>query len=264
MAVWAPSQYERFADQRNRPFFDLLGRVDAEKSSLVVDLGCGNGPLTLAAAQRWPGARVVGVDSSGDMLDRARDLDTDGRVEWVQADVARWDLTGAGAPDVIVSNATLQWVPGHLDLIPGWLDALRPGGWFAMQVPGNFRAPSHVAIREVAAAQPRGAELTAALRADPVAEPPAYAEVLASRCAHLDVWETTYLQVLDPAGEQDAPVLEWVKGTALRPLLDLLEGAEREAFLADLRDRLAHEYPRAAYGTPFPFRRIFAVGQVAA
>ncbi|WP_342803857.1 methyltransferase domain-containing protein [Luteipulveratus flavus] len=263
MAVWDPAQYERFADHRTRPFFDLLDRVGAENPSLVVDLGCGNGPLTLAMAQRWPAARVVGVDSSVDMLERARALDRDARVEWVHADVAAWDLAAVGSPDVVISNATLQWVPTHRELVPRWLEALVPGGWFAMQVPGNFAAPSHVAIREVAAAQPRGAELTAALREAPVGEPASYADLLAPSCPRLDVWETTYLQVLDPAGEQDAPVLEWVKGTALRPLLDLLKGAEREAFLDDLRARLAREYPRSAYGTPFPFRRIFAVGQVA-
>ncbi|AKU15910.1 methyltransferase domain-containing protein [Luteipulveratus mongoliensis] len=263
MTTWDPAQYERFADHRTRPFFDLLGRVGAENPSLVIDLGCGNGPMTLAAADRWPDARVIGVDSSADMLERARDLDADGRVEWVEADVAAWDLSGVGAPDVIVSNATLQWVPSHRELIPTWLEALRPGGWFAMQVPGNFAAPSHVAVREVAAAQPRGPELTAALREAPVDDPVAYADLLAGRCPHVDAWETTYVQVLDPGGEQPSPVLEWVKGTALRPILDRLDTEEQAAFLAELGTRLGHDYPRRSYGTPFPFRRIFAVGQVA-
>ena len=264
MPSWDPTQYERFAEQRQRPFRDLLSRIRVESPRLIVDLGCGNGLATVDLAQRWPQARVIGLDSSADMLDRARTLEGADRIEWMQEDVTRWDPTGVGAPDVIVTNATLQWVPGHLELIPQWLDALAPGGVFAMQVPGNFDAPSHRVIREVAAEQPRGAELTAALRHNrPVFDPQEYAEVLATVCPHLDVWETTYLQVLDPQAQQECPVLEWVKGTVLRPLLDLLEGAEREVFIDQLTRRLEEAYPRQSYGTPFPFRRIFAVGQKA-
>ncbi|TWE11807.1 methyltransferase domain-containing protein [Rudaeicoccus suwonensis] len=261
MATWDPKQYERFADLRNRPFIDLISRISAENPSYVYDLGCGNGPLTLMLAARWPTATVTGVDSSADMLRRAREVDGAARVAWQQADVADW-APGAGIqPDVIVTNATLQWVPGHLSLIAGWLDWLAEGGWFAMQVPGNFDAGSHRIIREVARAHDRAADLEGALREDPVATPEEYAEVLATACGHLDVWETTYLQILDPAGDQRSPVLEWVKGTALRPLLDVLEGAEQEEFIAELIERFDAEYPRHEYGVPFPFRRIFAVGR---
>ncbi|UIJ34865.1 methyltransferase domain-containing protein [Allobranchiibius sp. GilTou73] len=260
MATWDPTQYERYADLRTRPFLDLLARVPHHDPKVVLDLGCGNGIATLIAAERWPDATVVGVDDSVDMLRKAADRDTAGRVRWVEADVATVDVGAYGRPDVILTNATLQWVPGHLDLIPRWLESLAESGVFAMQVPGNFDAPSHRIIRETAREQQRGAELVGLLRADPVSEPQGYADVLAAAGARLDVWETTYLQVLDAAGEQDHPVLEWVKGTALRPLLDVLDPAETRAFLADLADRLNAAYPRAAYGVPFPFRRIFAVG----
>ncbi len=261
MPAWDPTQYEIFGAQRSRPFHDLLGRIPAGDPGLILDLGCGNGPMTLTLAQRWPSARVIGVDSSDGMLRRAGELDSDGRVEWVQADVGTWDVATFGPPDLIVTNATLQWVPGHLALIARWLGALAPGGAYAMQVPGNFDAPSHRLIRQVAAEQPRGEELTARLRhARPVAEPQEYAEALAAACAHVDVWETTYLQVLDPQGQSANPVLDWVKGTALRPLLDVLEGEERDVFLAQLSVRLERAYPRRPYGVPFPFRRIFAVG----
>ena len=260
MSIWDPTQYERFADLRTRPFLDLLARIPHDEPHLVLDLGCGNGIATLRAAERWPDATVVGIDDSAAMLRAAAERDAGGRVRWVEADVATVDVGAYGRPDVILTNATLQWVPGHERLIPGWIGSLAASGVLAMQVPGNFDAASHRIIRETARAQPRGAELGALVRADPVAEPQGYADVLARECAHLDVWETTYLQVLDAAGEQEHPVLEWVKGTALRPLLDVLDPAETRVFLAELAARLDAAYPRAAYGVPFPFRRIFAVG----
>ncbi|NNG37695.1 methyltransferase domain-containing protein [Flexivirga sp. ID2601S] len=261
MATWDPAQYERFADHRNRPFHELIRRVDAQSPSQVVDLGCGNGPLTLSLADRWPDAAIVGLDSSPEMIERARAVDENARVHWQLADVAAWEPDAAAPAEVIVTNATLQWVPGHLPLIDRWLRALPDGGWFAMQVPGNFDAPSHRVIREVATELDRAGELTGALRDAPVASPQEYADVLAAHCGHVDVWETTYVQVLDPQGTQGNPVLEWVKGTALRPLLDVLDGAERGRFLAEVDERLAAAYPRRSYGTPMPFRRIFAVGR---
>ncbi len=265
MARWDPTQYEVYAAHRSRPFDDLLARIPHRDPRLIVDLGCGNGPMTLAMADRWPAARVVGVDNSEGMLGRARELDAAGRVRWVRADIAEWDVASLGEPDLVVTNAALQWVPGHQELIPRWLAALAPGGAFAMQVPGNFDAPSHRIIREVAAARERGGELTGRLRHDhPVGEPQDYADLLAPFCERVDVWETTYLQVLDPAGQSAHPVLDWVKGTALRPLLDVLAGDELDAFLTDLAARLREAYPRRPYGTPFPFRRVFAIGAKAA
>lgn len=264
MPTWDPHQYERFDDLRNRPFFDLTERIGARDPGLVVDLGCGNGPLTLSLASRWPSATVIGVDSSPEMLARAADLDTDGAVRWMQADAAEVALSTWGAPDVVVTNALLQWVPTHRELIRGWLTRIRPGGWFAMQVPGNFDAPSHRIIREVAARRPDAQRLLADYRmSSPVDDPLDYADLLAAGCDHVDAWETTYLQLLDPAGEQESPVLEWVKGTALRPLLDKLAGEARQQFLDEVAVELGRAYPRRAYGVPFEFRRIFAVGRVA-
>ena len=262
MTSWDPHQYARFADHRNRPFFELVNRVAATAPQLVVDLGCGNGPLTLALADRWPDARIVGVDSSAPMLAAARELDTGARVEWVEADLTTWRTAGLGAaPDVIVTNAALQWVPGHLELIGGWVAGLADDGWFALQVPGNFGAPSHRLMREVAALQPRAAELGAALARAGSAEPATYLQVLASAGCEVDAWETTYEQVLDPAGEQENPVLEWVAGTGLRPALDLLaDPVERAAFLEPYAAALLTAYPRTPVGVVLPFRRVFAVG----
>lgn len=256
MPHWSPAQYEKFGGHRARPFFELVARVEADPD-LVVDLGCGNGPLTLSLAQRWPQARIIGVDSSASMLERARELDPDGRVEWVEADVASYEIDGR--PDVIVTNATLQWVPVHRELIPRWADSLADGGWFAMQVPGNFGAPSHRLLRELTRAEfgaQRAAQLT---REAPVAEPVDYARLLAACGLVPDAWETTYVQVLDCVAGQRHPVLEWMKGTALRPVMDEL-GDRAEEFLDELDQRLAHAYPPADGSVYFPFRRIFAVG----
>jgi len=262
---WDPEQYAVYGTERGRPFGDLLARVRADAPAVVVDLGCGDGPLTLGLARRWPRARVIGVDSSAQMLRRAKEHDTDGRVEWVEGDLHTWQPSSlATGIDVMVSNAALQWVAGHTLLIPGWVESLNPGGWFAMSVPGNFDAPSHTLLREVVSRAPRGAELGPRLRGpDSVGDPATYAAVLAGLCREVDAWETTYLHILDPAGQQDSPVLEWTKGTALRPVLDVLTGEqERAQFLAEYADALAAAYPRQPFGTAMPFRRVFAVAHV--
>ncbi len=261
--AWDPHQYALFGSHRGRPFVDLLGRVAATEPDVVVDLGCGDGPLTLSLTDRWPDARVVGVDSSPQMLAAAREHDEQGRVDWVEGRAEDWDPGSLGAPiDVLVSNAALQWVPGHLDLFPRWVDALVPGGWFALQVPNNVDAPSHALMREVAARQPRATELARPLeRVGNIVAPHAYLRAMAELGLDPDVWETTYEHVLDPEGAQRSPVLEWVRGTGLRPALDVLTGdEERQAFLAEYAEALDAAYPREPHGVVLGFRRIFAVG----
>jgi len=260
--TWNPGQYEKFSSHRRRPFADLTSRVGASAPEVVVDLGCGPGPLTLSLVSRWPRARIIGVDSSAEMLDQARRTDRLERVEWLRSDAESWDPAQVGAPiDVIVTNALLQWVPSHRELIPGWVRALAPGGWFAMQVPGNFNAPSHALLREVAARSPRADELLARLRGgDAVSEPAAYVALLAGLGCDVDAWETTYQHVLDPGGDQRGPVLEWTKGTALLPVFDVLKDeGERAEFVAAYGDALLQAYPRQSFGTVLAFRRIFAV-----
>ena len=260
---WDPAQYARFSAERGRPFADLVARVAAQDPRLVVDLGCGNGPLTLGLAQRWPRARVVGVDSSAAMLEAARVLDPAGRVEWLEADLAEWDVTSLGqAPDVVLTNATLQWVPDHLSLLQRWVQALRPGGWFAMQVPANFGEPSHRLMREVARSHPAAERLLPVLGRAAVAEPSDYIEALVAPGGEVEVWETTHHHVLDPEGLVANPVLEWVRSTGLRPVLEVLaDDEERRAFIDDYDARLRAAYPRRAHGVVFPFRRLFAVAQ---
>lgn len=263
--MWDPQQYALFQDHRARPFADLLARVDATRPRLVVDLGCGDGTLTTTLARRWPGARVVGVDSSPQMLATARAHDTDGSVTWVDARAQDWDPAALGAPvDVLLSNALLQWVPGHLDLLPRWVEALAAGGSIALQVPGNLDAPSHRLMREAAARQPRAAALATRLDRSAAAVGPAtYLTALTRLGLAADVWETTYLHVLPARRGARHPVLEWVRGTGLRPALDVLDDPdELEVFLDDYEAELERAYPRGPAGVVLPFRRVFAVGRL--
>jgi len=260
--IWNPQQYEKFSDYRRRPFAELMSRVGASSPEIVVDLGCGAGGHTLSLAARWPHARIIGIDYSAEMLDQARRNDSRDRVEWVRADVESWDPGQLAAPiDVCVCNSLLQWVPSHVRLIPRWIAALAHGGWFVMQVPGNFNAPSHTLLREVAAKSPRAAELLPRLgRSEAVSEPAVYFFLLASLGCDVDAWETTYQHVFDTGAFRDEPVLEWTKGTALLPVFEVLtDEGERADFVAAYGSALLQAYPRQSFGTLFALRRIFAV-----
>jgi trans-aconitate 2-methyltransferase len=251
--TWDPALYLDFNDHRSRPFHDLLARVGAAAPRRVVDLGCGPGHLTAVLAARWPAADVWALDSSPEMVAAARERG----VAAERADVADW--SPSPDTDVVITNAVLQWVPSHPLLLPRWMAALPRGAWFAMQVPGNFGAPSHALIRELLA-EPRWRGSVEVRGEKAVPEPAEYAELLAAHAAHVDVWETTYLQRL--TGEE--PVLQWVSGTALRPVRDALSAADYAAFRAELAPRLRAAYPSRADGsTWFPFRRIFAVAHKA-
>lgn len=248
--TWDPTLYLAFDDHRARPFHDLLARIGATTPRRVVDLGCGPGHLTQVLAARWPGAAVSALDSSAEMVAAARERG----VEAEQADVATW--TPPPDADVVVTNAVLHWVPGHLDLLPRWLAALPSGAWFALQVPGNVAAPSHALVRKLLA-QPRWAGRVE-VRADTVPEPVRYADVLATAAADVDVWETTYLHRLTGPD----PVLHWISSTALRPVRDALPPQDYAAFRDELAPRLRAAYPARPDGTTwFPFRRVFAVAR---
>lgn len=256
---WDPERYLTYADERGRPFLDLISRIQATRPARVVDLGCGPGNLTRILAERWPGADVVGVDSSPEMVVRAREADAaepgSGQPRFEVADLRQWR---APEPvDVLVSNATLQWVPGHLDLLPELVAQVRPGGWFAFQVPGNFDGASHALLHELGE-DPRFAEYLDQIARPASHGPEVYLELLAGLGCGVDAWETTYLHVLQ--GE-DA-VFTWVSGTGARPTLQALPERLREEFVTDYKARLREAYPTCPHGTVLPFRRVFVVAQV--
>lgn len=257
---WDPGQYLRYADERGRPFADLLGRIGVEAATRVIDLGCGPGNLTRGLIEFWPQARITGVDSSADMIEAAAGLSVDGRLDFVTSDVREWQPDGP--VDVVVANAVLQWVPGHVDLIARIASWLTPGGVFAFQVPDNFDSPSHVTIRDLRLSPKWRDRIGAGADRGIGVEPPeAYLNAFVAAGLQPDVWQTTYFHVLSG----DDPVLEWVKGTALRPVLTALDGDETATaeFLEECGELLRQAYPLEPNGTTvLPFRRIFALGRV--
>lgn len=252
--MWDPTKYLAFADHRSRPFFDLVGRIAADAPRRVVDLGCGPGNLTEALGTRWPAAALEASDSSPEMVAAARERGIDATV----LDV--WDWQPGADTDVVVTNAVLQWVSGHDELLVRWVKQLPHGAWLAFQVPGNFDAPSHVRVRQLAASpQWRSRLSSVVLRGDDaVLDPAGYAALLSDAGCEVDAWETTYQQRLIG----DDPVLEWVTGTALRPVRNALSDDDWQEFRAELAPLLRAEYPQRPDGTTwFPFRRVFTVAR---
>jgi trans-aconitate 2-methyltransferase len=254
--AWDPDRYLVYADERGRPFVDLLHRIDAEAPGHVVDLGCGPGTLTSLLAARWPGADVLGVDSSPEMVARARSAEVEG-VRFEAGDVRTWQPDPAAVPDVVIANAVYQWVPEHLDLLPGLVAHVAPGGWFAFQVPGNHGEPSHVLLHELAG-DPRFAAHTEGVARPHSHDPEVYADVLRDLDLEVDAWETTYLHLL--TGED--PVFTWISGTGARPTLASLPEDLREEFVGEYKALLRAAYPPGRHGTVLPFRRVFVVARL--
>jgi trans-aconitate 2-methyltransferase len=252
--AWDPKTYLNFGAERTRPAAELLARIPCERPARVIDLGCGPGNSTALLAQRWPDADLEGLDSSPEMLAEARASGL--RARWALGDVSTW--TPDAPFDVVFSNATLQWVGDHAKLLPKLMSHVRAGGALAIQVPNNFDDPCHALIHDVAAAGPWAARLKGVRDWWNVLEPQAYFAILEPVAAGIDIWETRYVQVL----EGEDAVYRWMSGTGLRPFAAALEGAEREAFLAEYRARVGAAYPMRAGGkTLYPFRRLFIVAR---
>ncbi|MGE0387218.1 MAG: methyltransferase domain-containing protein [Gammaproteobacteria bacterium] len=249
--TWDPETYLRFADQRLRPALDLLARVSPQCTpETICDLGCGTGNVTRLLAGRWPDAALTGIDASAQMLARAPEI---ARVHWQCADLAHWR---APAPvDLLFSNAALHWLDDHAALFPRLFGLVAPGGVLAVQMPRQHLNPTH-RILFALVRDPAWSALQGAVRAAPVHAPARYHDWLAPDSAWIDIWETEYQHVLTGAD----PVLEWVSGSLLRPVLARLDGERRAAFLEAYRARLAAAYPRRPDGTTLlAFRRIFIV-----
>ncbi|MFI5357862.1 MAG: trans-aconitate 2-methyltransferase [Opitutales bacterium] len=255
MATWQSELYLKFAGERTQPAVDLVARISLATPARVIDLGCGPGNSTAVLAARWPQARIVGLDSSEPMLAAARRDFPQGT--WVQGDIATWQ---APQPfDLVFSNAALQWVPDHETLLPRLLAQLSPGGVLAVQMPANFHDAAHRLMRELAATERWRRHFPTPPREWAVHEPAFYYDLLAPRAARLHLWHTEYLQVMTGP----AAIVEWYRGTGLRPWLDALPNdAERAAFVAEYALLIAQAYPPRSDGKVlFPFRRFFMVAQ---
>ncbi|MBV8977855.1 MAG: trans-aconitate 2-methyltransferase [Alphaproteobacteria bacterium] len=248
---WDPKVYLDFEDERTRPAAELLARVPQKSPEHVIDLGCGPGNSTALLARRWPKSKLEGLDSSEAMLDQARRSAI--RATWHSGDIPSWKP--AKRYDVIYANAALHWLDKQDELLRRLMSYLEPKGVLAFQVPVNFNEPSHRLMREVAAEGPWAARLKN-VRNMVLGTAEGYYDVLEPLTAALDIWQTTYLQVLTG----DDAVYRWVSGTGLRPFLNALEGSEREAYVREYKSRLAAAYPaRASAKTLFPFQRLFVV-----
>lgn len=242
---WNAAQYLRFADERTRPCRELAERVSVAQPSRVIDLGCGPGNSTAVLAARWPSAELTGLDNSPEMLRAA--TGTHPEWNWVEGNISTWAADCTGMYNVVFSNAALQWTSDHDVVLPNLLTHVAVGGALAFQMPA-YDSPAHRLMRELAGPVPGD------WHAHEIAY---YFDVLAPKCSRLDLWETEYQHVMD----DHSGIVEWYKGTGLRPYLAALATAEaRDQFLADYLKGLEKIYPKRSDGRVlFPFRRIFSI-----
>ncbi|MGF6555212.1 trans-aconitate 2-methyltransferase [Pseudomonas sp. S30_BP2TU TE3576] len=251
---WSAKQYVAFEDERTRPARDLLEAIPAGDVRSAIDIGCGPANSTELLVARFAGASVRGLDSSTDMIEAARK-----RLPQVRFDVADIDTWNDNGPfDVIFANAVLQWVPDHAALLPALVKKLAPGGSLAIQMPDNLNEPSHRLMREVAAQGPWADKLAgAAGQRTEMADASSYYSMLKPHCARVDIWRTTYHH---PLAGGASGVVEWFKGSGLRPFLDPLDEAERAQYLKQYQTAIEQAYPALADGSVLlPFPRLFIV-----
>jgi len=259
--VWDPGQYLRYGGHRLRPAIELFQRVDLDAPVRCWDIGCGNGEIARAMTERWPAAKVIGLDASAEMLEKAKAQPGSDKVDWRQADITNW--APKELADVIYTNATLQWLTDHETLFPRLMQFVAPGGVFAAQMPLSWGQASHRLLREVLkqgnGGKGYGADtLRRTIARKWVDEASVYYDRLQPYSSDVDIWEVTYQQVLSG----DDPVLEWVKGSALRPVLTELGPDMAEQYLAEYGAGLRDAYPIRDDGTTlYPFARLFMVAR---
>ncbi|MFX4272725.1 methyltransferase domain-containing protein [Propionibacteriaceae bacterium Y1685] len=253
MPQWNPESYLAFADHRSRPYAELLQRVPPTVTPhRIADLGCGPGHLSALLRNRWADATILGVDSSTEMIHRAESDNADPRIRYALADLTAW--TPGESYEMIISNATFQWVPNDLAVIARLSEYVTPGGCFAISVPNNFSAPSHQLLHEISA-RPPYAEHTTGLHNARGRDPQSLLAQFADAGWEVDAWTTVYQQILP--GED--PVLRWISGTGARPILQALPEPLRTEFTTEYAAALRDAYPQRPYGTVLPFERTFCV-----
>jgi trans-aconitate 2-methyltransferase len=254
MPSWDADQYLRFEAERTRPCAELVARLALEPRS-AVDLGCGPGNSTAAIAVRWPNVQLLGVDSSKAMLETARRSALS--ASWEESDIRAWaEQKGGVRFDLVFSNAAFQWLPDHAGLLQALMERVAPKGALAFQIPMNQAAPAHEGARRVAASPAWKGHFPKPVREWAVLAPEAYFDLMAPRAARVDLWTTEYWQVM----ESVSAIVEWYRGTGLRPFLDALPEALRPKFEADYAALLAEAFPvRPSGKVLFPFQRLFVI-----
>ncbi|MGO9699004.1 MAG: trans-aconitate 2-methyltransferase [Xanthobacteraceae bacterium] len=252
MEDWNARQYLKFEDERTRPPRDLLAQVPLQRPRLAVDLGCGPGNSTDLLIERFPQCEVIGLDSSPDMLRKARERLP--KCKFIEADIATW--VPEERTDLLFANAALQWVPDHSRVLRRLLEALPAGGVLAVQMPDNTQEPANVLQREVAGSGPWAAKLAAAVPRADMLPPDAYYDLLKPVSAHIDIWHSVY----NHAMANPQAIVEWFKGSSLQPYLSLLDAGMREQFLSAYTEKVVEVYkPRLDGKVLLKFPRLFIV-----
>jgi trans-aconitate 2-methyltransferase len=251
MPDWNQKQYLKFASERTRAAIELMSRVPLDKVDNAVDLGCGPGNSTVILKERFPQAKITAVDNSPGMLAKAKDSYPD--ITFVEGTIEKWQTTSP--TDLIFANAAFQWLDEHERLLPHLVSQLSVDGILAFQMPRNFDAPTHTCMREIAA-NSQWSERFEDMRPIYVKDPGFYYSILCPIARDIDIWETEYYHVMNSVDD----IIEWVKGTGLRPFLEPLTEDEQKEFISFYRDELLDYYqPQKDGKVVMPFRRLFAV-----
>lgn len=253
MSDWKPELYLKFSKQRTQPAIDLASRIGTAAPGRIVDIGCGPGNSTAILKKRWPNANITGVDSSPAMIAQA--MKTDGDINWVCADASN-GLSSLDKFDIVFSNAAIQWMPHHEELLPQLFSLLETKGVLAVQVPDTVHMPVHLALQSLVQSERWRAKLSGEY-SHSTFPAPYYYDILSKLSSDIDLWETQYYHVM----ENHLSIVQWYSSTGLKPYLDQLESENDQTdFLCEFENALKISYPKQMDGfVLFPFTRIFFI-----